>query len=162
VKNESSDKTIVHNWHPGKKPVGMLAFFFLFCMGIILLFGGNKAPTIILIFAGIFSLFCGLALFFESKTIINLTSRTLIREQTFLNRFTYWRTSFLLDELQEVVLDQRVADDGGSVIIGLKLISGRKLWVKYFTASANKRCREAEDFAARLSHDLHLPVTQLG
>jgi hypothetical protein len=160
----SSDKIAVYDWHSIKGP-------FIYLLGLGCFVCAIGAACILLTDAPkIFSL--GLATAFtlggfgclsRSKTLVNYTRQTLIRETLFLDKVLIWRKSYRFEDFNSVVVDQRIGGDRSNCFVGLVLSSGRKILITYFENSANGfTSSSAENFATQLSCDFKLPIKKVG
>ena len=167
VNPESSDKATIYDWHPGKSPLLWVMSLLSFACAVgSFLFYKNTGETGGKIFAaclGLLFVFCGVGLLLPARMAVNFARRKLTRETLFLGRVPLWRKNFQFGEFDAVVLQRKDGGDGtATYFVGLNCLSGRKLWLKYFSnVPSLYPCLEAEKIVEQLSRDLQLPVNRM-
>ena len=67
---------------------------------------------------------------------------------------------FPFSDIEAIVYRYRQSDSGDSTSVGLRLRSGRCIWLRSFGTGGTRRGRGAEEFAWRLSSDTEIQIDE--
>jgi hypothetical protein len=159
----ASENVATYDWHPfQKKTLLAMSLIGFICAGACAFFGTHTNETsgrIVSVCLGILFTMAGIALLIPTRTRINLSTHTLCRETLVFGNYPIRRKNLQFGEFSTVVIDKRSGDNSYDYFVGLKYLSGRKLWVTYFSnIPAGSPCSQAERVAEQFSTALQLPI----
>ncbi len=159
----------IYEWESAKKLTRWLFCIGAFAASIICLFvirfdineSGGKMFTKI---SGIVFGVCAIAFLIPGRTVIDIPNHVVRREILLFGKFLlYWRNlpfgnfSKVFIEFQEDLTNRQ----WDNYYVGLRFLSGRKLWIKYWNIRYGKPCPAAKELAENLSRDLGLPLEKI-
>lgn len=166
MNSESSDRIVIYDWRPDRSPSLWLMSFFSFACAVGSFFfcqtTGETGGKVVAVCLCMLFMLCGIALLLPTRMAVDLAGRKLTRETLFLGRFPIWRKNFQFGQFNAVVLQRHDSPNGtATYFVGLSFLSGRKLWLKYFSnVPSLYPCPEAEKIVEQLARDLQLPVNR--
>jgi hypothetical protein len=128
--------------------------------GLFFLFSPQILPRIFSAFLFFGFSATALAMLCPRKTVINFPQKTVIVEKLFLGRWKIHSDHFRSTDFSSVILHYRLSDE---CYLGLNGVTGRKLWIKYFSKRSDESTSpEAESIALELSQAMQLPLEKVG
>ena len=174
IRAHSTD-SLVLEWHSTSLSRRTIQFFRLACLaffaggiwGFIAIrrsyadddCSGRGGEWVALVFGIIFGL-CGLFLLIETHTTIESNQRKVWRESIFLGWLVLFPRSFDFSDFKAVLI-RRVVDPEGAwdtYFLGVKRVTGRRLWVQYWNVAHKSPCEQAQALADKIALDLGIPV----
>lgn len=122
--------------------------------------------------AGGVSLFLGLAMVIQKKTILDKSRGSLQVVHRFVGWFPLWQRTFRLDHFDAVVIERRetyhpsrprAGSESYDILyrVGLRRKKGRSLWVRDDSFTNGQPYLRVEEFARRLSCDSGLEIIEI-
>jgi hypothetical protein len=153
--------TASYDWHSGRRGVLWLACIGCFTLAIVCLLGINEADATGKIFIYLFALsfgICGIAFLIPGKTTVDISNRLVSRRLLLFGRLVLFQRNSAFSDFRSVLIRCTPDHDGDTYFVGLRRLSGRKLWIRYWNVPHGQVCNAASELAASLAKDIDLPI----
>jgi hypothetical protein len=104
--------------------------------------------------------FIAVAATLSRQASIDYAQRKVQEQWRLFGRRVVRTREFSFSEFEAIVYLFGASDSGDSTSVGLRLRSGRCIWIRSFSAGGTRRGRAAEEFAWRLSCDMDLLIDE--
>ena len=105
-------------------------------------------------------IFVVIAATLSRQATIDYAQRKVQEQWRLFGRRVVRTREFSFSDFEAIVYLFGGSDSGDTTSVGLRLRSGRRIWIRSFSAGGTRRGRAAEEFAWRLSCDTNLAIDE--